>query len=333
MNSNCPASPSLSWLLFFHSLPAKPAGVRAKIWRQLNRIGALKLKGGVYLLPASEEHRERLQWLITEVTALGGDGAFTESAVIEPLSNEEIIALFNAQNEERYRQLNEKFDEIGREIARVTGTETKKSKQLHNRINKLERSLYSLKKTDFFAAPYGLELQRRLQILKQEVDRLSLKQSLGNGQDCLTCPVQQKGNFREKTWVTRSNPFVDRMASAWLIKNYIDPRADFAFISEEGEQPDHEGCITYDIHGGDFSHVDNLCTFEVLIQAFGLKDPGLKRMAELVHALDLHDQQGRHPETEGVEAILRGIRQTAADSHDALIKGIEVFAALHAAFR
>jgi hypothetical protein len=333
MNSNCPVSPPLSWLLFFHSLPAKPASARAKIWRKLNRIGALKLKGAVYLLPASDEHRERLQWLITEVTALGGDGAFTETAVIEPLNNEEIVDLFNAQSEERYRQLNDKFDEIAQEIALVTGTETKKSKLLHNRINKLERSLYNLKKTDFFAAPYGLELQRRLQILKQEVDRLSLKHSLGTGQDCPACPVHRKGDFLKKTWVTRSKPFVDRMASAWLIKNYIDPQANFAFISEEGEQPDHEGCITYDIHGGDFSHVDNLCTFEVLIQAFGLKDPGLKRMAELVHALDLHDQQGRHPETEGVEAILRGIRQTAADSHDALIKGIEVFAALHAAFR
>jgi uncharacterized protein with PIN domain len=333
MDTHTPLSSSLSWLLFCHSLPAKPASGRAKIWRKLNKIGAIKLKGAVYLLPFSEEHRERLQWLLAEVTALGGEGAFAESDYIEPLSNEEIIALFHNQSEAKYRQLNELFDEIAQEIARITAEKAVKPKQIYNRIGKLERKLFKIKKTDFFAAPYGLELQRRLQILKQEVDRLSLKKNNGNSNGHRPELVRNIEEFRGKTWVTRSNPFVDRMASAWLIKNYIDPQARFAFISNEQEAAEEEGCITYDISGGDFTHISDLCTFEVLIQAFNLSAPGLARVAELVHALDLHDQKGRHPEIEGVEAVLRGIRQTASNSHEALEKGMEIFAALHATLR
>jgi len=326
------SSSSLTWLLFCHTLPAKPASGRAKIWRKLNKIGAIKLKGSVYLLPASEEHKERLQWLLAEVTALGGEGAFAESNSIEPLNNEEIIALFNDQSEEKYRQLEAKFEEIAQEIARITGTETAQPKQIYNQIGRLERTLLKIKKTDFFCAPYGLELQRRLQLLKQEVDRLSLKKNKSshhhpNGGNC---KVEE---YQNRIWVTRSNPFVDRMASAWLIKSHIDPEARFEFIYDEKQPFEGDQYVTYDIGGGDFTHIKDLCTFEVLVESFDLADPGLKKIAELVHALDLHDQKGHHPEIEGVETILRGIRQTAADSHEALEKGSEVFAALYAALR
>jgi len=332
MDAHNPSS-SLSWLLFCHRLPAKPASGRAKIWRKLNKIGAIKLNCSIYLLPATSEHRERLQWLLAEVNALGGDGICAESERIEPLSNEEITAMFNNQAEARYRQLNDSFDAIAQEIARLTGRKTARPKQIYSRISKLERKLFQVKKTDFFATPYGLEMQRRLQIFKQEVDRLSLQKMNNHNKQLRPEPIQDIEQYRGKTWATRANPFVDRMASAWLIKNFIDPQAKFAFIDNNRELPDGKGWITFDIRGGDFSHFNDLCTFEVLIQAFALSDPGLTGIAELVHSLDLQDQKGHHPESDGVEAVLRGIRQTASDSQEALTKGMEVFAALYSSLR
>src|SRR5512143_313863 len=85
------------WLLFFYTVPAKPGNLRMKVWRRLLKLGAVSLKGSVYLLPFSEDHFEALHWLTQEVAGLNGEAAFARVSGIETMKPAEIIALFNAQ--------------------------------------------------------------------------------------------------------------------------------------------------------------------------------------------------------------------------------------------
>ena len=322
------------WLLFFYSVPAKPAGSRTKIWRKLNRIGAIKLKGAVYILPYSDEHQEILQWLISELSALGGDGAFVATESIEPLTRDEIIQLFNNQCTERYHKLTDKFGALERKTARYkqNGQPGGGKKSLTGQLNKLQRELSTIQKTDFFTSEFGVELTNRTRNIKNEIEQLTLAQRKKPQTNNIKITAQKREDYQKKTWVTRKNPFVDRMASAWLIRSFIDGQARFSFINTGHPLPEDGDQVTYDIARGDFTHVNNLCTFEVLQIAFDLQDQGLAKLSEIVHAIDLHDESRRYPEAEGVEKILKGIQKTASDSDSALKKGMDVIDALYASF-
>ncbi len=319
------------WLLFFYTVPAKPAGSRTKVWRKLSKIGAVKLKSAVYILPESEEHIEILTWLIAEISSLGGEGAFASSPAIAPFSTEEIIALFNRQSDRHYQHLSERIDRLEQKISRKN--QNIKTKNLTTRVNKLQHELYSIKKTDFFSSKKGIEIESRIRELKNEVDRLTTaeKKQIPVADNRLHISLRESKNYQQKTWVTRKNPFVDRMACAWLIRSFIDSQAKFTFIDDNHPLPDGDQ-VSYDITRGDFTHVNDLCTFEVMQIAFDLHDPGLARLSRIVHAIDLREGKNASPETEGVEMILSGIQKTATDSNSALEKGMDVFAALYASF-
>jgi hypothetical protein len=135
--------------------------------------------------------------------------------------------------------------------------------------------------------------------------------------------------FQGKIWVTRKKPFIDRMASAWLIKRFIDRGATFDFIDEHNVDVADRNSIVFDMRGGEFTHVGDLCTFEVLVKSFGFKDRTLKKIAEIVHDLDTKDEKYKSAEARGLEDILIGIRKTAKDDRDALEKGMQVFEMLY----
>jgi hypothetical protein len=321
------------WLLFFYSVPAKPAGSRTKIWRKLNRIGAVKLKGAVYILPYSDEHQEILQWLISELSSLGGDGAFVATESIEPLTQDEIIQLFNSQCTERYHKITDKFGALERKTAQhKQNNQAGGGKILTGQLNKLQRELSIIQKTDFFRSKFGIELIQRTKNLKNEIEQLTLAQRKKPQTNSIKITMQKREDYQKKTWVTRKNPFVDRMASAWLIRSFIDSQARFSFIEAGQPLPEDGDQVTYDVTRGDFTHVNNLCTFEVMQIAFDLQDPGLAKLSRIVHAIDLHDESRRYPEAEGVEKILTGIQKTASDSDSALKKGMDVIDALYASF-
>ena len=131
--------------------------------------------------------------------------------------------------------------------------------------------------------------------------------------------------YQDKTWATRKRPFVDRFASAWLIKKFIDENASFVFIDENNLDKMDKDVIPFDIRGGRFTHAGDLCTFEVLMKSFSLKDKTLRKIAEIVHELDVKDDKFSNPEAKGIEDILSGIRKTAKDDNESLGKGIAIF--------
>ena len=138
-------------------------------------------------------------------------------------------------------------------------------------------------------------------------------------------------DFQNKKWVTRKRPFVDRMASSWLIRKFIDRNAEFKFMEEkETGLLAGKDIVTFDVKDGDFTHHADLCTFEALVRSFGIKDKVVKKIAEIVHELDVKDEKFKVDEARGIEGLLSGIRKTAKSDAEALEKEMEVFEMLYA---
>ena len=320
----------VSWLVFFSSLPSKPAGNRVKAWRRLGKAGAVQLKGSVYVLPDNREHEEFFQWLAGEFTSMGGEAAFVRADRVETMPDEEIVELFERRKAVDYRRLGEELDAIERKIDGARqGGRAATTKVLQVRIAKLERNFEEARRTDFFASTAGQELGNRIERLQA-----ALRDLAGAAQRAprsTGIPLNNPEAYRGRRWLTRRAPFVDRMASAWLIRKFIDPEAMFGFIDEEEVATAASDAVAFDVRGGEFTHVEDLCTFEVLVRSFELKNPALAKIVEIVHDLDVRDDRYRRAEAAGVEEILEGVRRTARDDDEALERGMAVFEMLYAA--
>ena len=297
------------------------------VWRKLLKAGALSFKGSVYILPYTEEHHELFTWLVSEVLSLKGEASFVRAEKIETIDNQQIISIFNQQREADYQRILKEFDEIERKITstRIGGVSQDK-KNITNQIRKCQKAFEDIREIDFFISKRGLEVGRKVEKIVETFNGLSVS---GIEKDAVTIASAHIEDCQHKTWATRKKPFVDRFASAWLIKKFIDKNASFAFIDEKDLDTVAKDVIPFDIRGGKFTHTGNLCTFEVLIKSFRLKDKILRKMAEIVHELDLKDDKFRTPEAKGIEDILSGIRKTAKDDYASLEKGMSIFEMLH----
>ncbi len=317
------------WLLFFYSIPARPPGGRTKIWRKLARIGAVRLKSAVYVLPYSQEHHEILQWLIAELSSLGGDGAMVRTETVEPFRPGELIALFNEKCIDLYGELSGRLSGLEQKLELIgKDMQIGRRADLITRMNTLQKELKRIKKIDFFGTNLGRDLDERMKNIKRAADRLSRKTHSGDsGADghILQC---RREDFQDRVWVTRKNPFVDRMASAWLIRKFIDDKPIFEFTEGDVLQKDPKK-TTYDIKNGHFTHVGRLCTFEVLCESFGLTDHSVRRIGRIVHDIDLGDGKYGSQAAEGVELVLSGIRKASISDMEALERGMEIFEALY----
>jgi hypothetical protein len=320
---------SSSWLIFFSSLPSKPVGSRVKVWRKLAKAGAIQFKGAVYLLPDSRENLEFFQWLAGEIRGLGGEAAFVRADRVETVPDGEIVALFERRKSLDYDPLREALGVLERRIDGARqGAPASTVKGLQGRFARFRRDFEEAQRTDFFASADGRDLGERIE--RAQTDLSALAQAAERRPAPAAIPDRSPDAYRGRRWVTRSAPFVDRMASAWLIRKFIDPAAEFRFIEEE-EVAAATDAVAFDVRGGEFAHVDDLCTFEILVRSFGLNDASLAKIVEIVHDLDVRDERYRRAENPGVEEILDGIRRTARDDADALERGMAIFEMLYAA--
>lgn len=322
----------LEWLLFFYSIPANPVNNRMKIWRKLLKTGAVQLKGGVYILPYSEERHEALQWLLAELPELKGEGLLLRADSIEPLQQREIVALFDEQRRQQYHELAGKVDEFAGRLRNLhKGGSDRRPTSLFRQYEKLQADFLGIRQRDFFDSEPGRELSERLAALRRDLEDLGATgRKTGRGTAAQQLARLDRADFTGLTWLTRRRPFVDRMASAWLVRRFIDPAAVFAFRDEaELAQAKGEREVSFDVRQGDFTHVDDLCTFEVLIESFGLADRGLIRLAEIVHDIDIKDGRFAAAEAPTVELIIRGIRNRNLPDQEALEQGMAVFEALY----
>lgn len=315
------------WLLFFYSVPSKPVSNRMKIWRKLSKAGAVHLKGAVYILPFNDEHYEFLQWLVSEIVGMKGEGAYVKIEKVDTMSDVEIEALFNERQEGEYQAIGKSLDDLETRVSSIRkGAKTQDGQGLFEQLAKVEKKYEEALKTDFFSSRTGVALRSRVDALNTVIKGLTGPVAKAKPASVSSRKIEA---YQGKIWVTRKKPFIDRMASAWLIKKYIDKDAAFAFADEKELETAGKNFVAFDVRGGEFTHAGDLCTFEVLLKSFGLKDKVLKKIAEIVHDLDMKDDKYNSAEAKGLEDILTGIRKTAKDDTKALEKGMAVFEMLY----
>ncbi len=307
-----------AWLLLILSLPPQPSSIRVKIWRRLQALGAVALKNSVYLLPFTPENYERFQWLTQEVAKSGGEATLLKVDRIENMRADDVIRLFHGARDDDYRRLAERYRRLLRDLDRKAkgATAARRSDELARLARELER----LREIDFFDAPGYHEVKR----LKETVDMRLHPPGAAAATGHAEIPA---GALEGRRWVTRPRPHVDRIASAWLIKRFIDPGAEFLFSPPEGFPTD---AIPFDALGAEFGHQGEDCTFETILKRCGLRDGRLTQLAEIVHEVDLRDQKFPRDEARGVDLVIRGLLAALKDDHQVLAHGLTLFDGLYA---
>ena len=314
------------WLLLIHQIPPKPDYFRVKVWRRLQRLGAVAIKNSVYVLPKNDQTQEDFQWVLREIVEGRGEASLCEARFVDGLSDEEVEALFQAARGAEYDQIAEEARRLA-EIPLPNGqTEETRRSKLEIDLVRLKRRLAEVVAIDFFGAP-GRETAEGL--VSGVEARMTGKNSMLGPDSARTF---RREDFLGKTWVTRKGIYVDRMASAWLIRRFIDPDARFKFVPPKGYKP-LPGELRFDMFEAEFTHEGDRCTLEVLIQRVGLNDPALIPIAEIVHDIDLKDSKFGRQDTIGIERLIAGIAMTHKDDENRLARGTAVFDDLYEYFK
>ena len=313
------------WLLLIHQLPPKPDYVRVKIRRRLLKIGAVAVKNTVYVLPKHEETLEDFHWILEEIHRDGGEGMICEADLIEGLSDKEVIGLFKRDRDAAYAEITEQSRALLNRV-RLRALTADMTRQCEAELARLRRSFEEVAELDFFAAR-GRE--STLGVLQKVEERMKTR---GQGTRTKDGEAESRKAFTGRIWVTRANIFVDRMASVWLIKRFIDGRARFKFVDAEDYRP-REREVRFDTFEGEFTHRGDKCTFEVLLENFKLREPALSALAEMVHDIDMKDSRFGREEIPGVALALRAIRSQCTTDEQRLEKGISFFDALYEELR
>jgi hypothetical protein len=314
---NGPVNPSREprqWVLLLHQLPATAANARMRVWRRLQQLAAMPLRGSAYVLPLTPQALEDFEWLRAEIVSLGGTASLFVGAPVDAALEEEMVERFRQARSDAYRALR---TEIRAASRRLGGKHRGKSSEasLARTTQLLRRRFTAAAEGDHFGGAERDAVASELSALEQRV--------LGRAQAPAAAPTTP-ALFDARTWVTRPRPGVDRMSSAWLIRTFIDPRARFVFADHA--QADQ---VAFDMFEGEFTHQGDACTFEVLVRRFGLGDPAVRHIATIVHDLDLKDEKHNTAETHTIGLLVDGIQQSHLNDERALETGIGVFAALY----
>jgi hypothetical protein len=317
------ASAPARWLLLIHQIPPEPNYLRVKVSRRLARIGAVQLKSTVYALPRSETCNEDFLWVRRELIDSGGEATIFEASLIEGLSDAELKALFREQRDQDYAAVEQELEELSKRIGRGRIEKTVRT-QAEAELSRIERRLLEIQRVDFFEAERGRRVRARVQALHGRLSRVAARPST---EVAAVDPRQ----YKKRTWVTRTGIKVDRIASAWLIRRFIDAQARFRFV-DLGKYKHAAKDLRFDMADGEFSHVRDLCTFEVLCERFQLEDAALRAIAEIVHDLDVKDARYGRPDNDGIASIIQGIVASHGSDDDRLQAGTALFDALYARF-
>jgi hypothetical protein len=315
-----------SWLLLIHQLPAKPAYLRVKIWRRLQDLGAIAVKNAVHALPMNEETQEDFEWLLREIQDGGGEAFVCEARLIDGLSDEEVRTLFDRARDADYEEVAKTARALAKSLRPNARSEA--VADLRAQVARLRKGLAEVVAVDFFGA-IGREtaegLVKSLEARLNEDETVTDKATVDSGASAF-------GTLRNRTWVTRQGVHVDRIASAWLIRRFIDPEARFKFVAGKGYRP-NDGELRFDMFEAEFTHEGDKCTFEVLLERGALKDHALRAIAEIIHDIDLKDDKFGRTEVAGIRTLIEGISVATKDDSERIARGTEVFNNLYEYFK
>jgi hypothetical protein len=305
-----------TYLSLIISLPTENATARMRAWRALKASGAAVLRDGVYLMPEREACRNTLEAVAADV--LSGGGTAFVLRVEEP-GGANFVGLFDRS---------EDYAALLVDSAKVRETLTTDSLlEALKQIRKLRKSFAGIAEIDFFPGEAQRQTDATLQELELAAARVLAPDEPHPVHGTITpLPLQQ---YQGRTWATRRRPWVDRLACAWLIRRFIDPKARLLWLESPGDCP--ADALGFDFDGATFSHVGSRVSFEVLLVSFGLEQAALKRLGALVHYLDVGGVQP--PESVGIESVLAGMREAFTDDDQLLATASNVFDGLLIAFQ
>lgn len=304
------------WIALSYTLSSKKkSSARVAIWRRLRRLGAISPVGGVHVLPAINECVEAFQWLAEEVRQVDGQVIVMHVRDFEGLSDEVLIDIFQAERKKEYAELDSQLAEIEKQLDDLKDEPT--AVQIQDKLVKIKRRHSEILLTDYFESYEG-------QLSAARIDKVTQLLYPELAQPPAVQPVALEA-YKGKTWVTRPQPHVDRLASIWFIRRFVDRSAVIRYAAKADK-----GEVSFDMKDADFGHTGHLCTFETLIRAFQIDVAGIRHLAEIVHEIDLRDERFVHPEAIGVDAVLRGWLLEALSDVELEKRGIALFDGLYA---
>ncbi len=300
--------------LLISSLPTQNTTTRMRVWRALKTSGAVTLRDGVYILPA--EHSKKFDAIADDLISENGNAYIFQTVAVENL---DIAKIFNRKEE--YDVLYQQISQLRQELNQSN------KKELLKQIRKLRKQLDALIDIDYFPTEAKQQTLRELNTVEQAILRFGEIDEPNNLQGHLQ--TFHIDNFQNQIWATRKRPWIDRLASAWLIQNFIDPNANFLWLETPSDCP--KSALGFDFDGAKFSHIEHLVTFEVLLHSFSLHEQkALNKIAAIVHFLDVGGVEP--PEASGIEKVTQGLRNKITDDDQLLELSNYIFDGLYANF-
>ncbi|AOK54664.1 hypothetical protein WT15_14440 [Burkholderia stagnalis] len=308
-----------TWSLLVLTLPTENATARMRFWRALKAKGCAVLRDGIYLLPYSEERESMLRELAGAIAGSGGTAHLLRAPSLDASQDAEFRALFARDDE--YAAFIRALSDARKTLSAQSPAE------LARGLRRLQKDYDALRATDWFPADAAARAEAAWRDFVAVVETVLSPDEPHAASRAI--PLLPLGDYQGRTWATRRHLWVDRVASAWLIRRFIDPRARFLWLASPQDCP--PGALGFDFDGAAFTHVDERVTFEVLLASFGLdNDAALMRLGEIVHALDVGGTAV--PEAVGFEAVMAGTRQRAENDDQLLEQMGAVLDALYAHF-
>jgi hypothetical protein len=302
------------WLLLFHQLPSRPPYLRVKIWRLLRDAGAVMVRNCAYVLPATPESREAFGKIRRDIEHGRGQAVLASAHFVEGLADGEIRALFNKARNADYAALEKQL----RVLAQTGKRKPSRGDDIRARLERLGQRLAHIRALDFFQASGHQAVEALLSRL--EHDPIVTGTPPG-------APSERKA-VRRRTWVTRRNIHVDRIACAWLIGRFIDPEAVFKFTAGKRYRP-LPGELRFDMADAEFTHEGDKCSFEVLLERLGPSDAALHAIGEIIHDLDIRDGKFGRPESAAVAEAIDDICRTQPGDSGRIGRGGVLFDGLY----
>jgi hypothetical protein len=294
------------WLLLIFSLPSKKGSERVGIWRKLQKYGTLPLRNSGYVLPSTPTNQERFEWLAASIRAFKGEASVLQVRSIDDLPNEVLKERFREERKADYMALI-------REVQPFKRSDTASSAQLA----RLKRRLNEIIEIDFFESPLRGKAQEALLRAERPVIAAAVP---GKGR-------VSKADYQKRLWLTRPRPGIDRTASGWLIKSFIDPKAVFIFDSDASAHPD---AIPFDMYeSGGFGHEGDSCTFETLCGRFAIRDKKVGLIAKAIHDADIEDDRYGRNEGVVINQVLKGWAIEGIGDDELMRRGMDVIEGLY----
>src|SRR3989442_3914462 len=288
------ASEKIPWLVFIMSQPGKSTTPRIRLWRLLKGLGAAVLRDGVYLLPQRETLQEAMEEQVQGVQTLGGAAYLL---AVEPVTATDAHFRVLFDRSEEYATLLATIAHLRATLAEMAEVQARRV------LQQVRREHEALVAIDYFPGPAQAQSVQALAEAEAAVTRHfspDEPRPLHTGIRHL-----ERTAYRGKRWATRQRVWVDRVASAWLIRRFIDPEARFVWIQTPQDCP--ADAIGFDFDGAVFTHTEHRVTFEVLLASFYLTtDAALTRLRVLLHSLS--SGGGAVPRAARFESVVSGWR-------------------------